>query len=75
MRGRPGTRRISTEVFFGINIASSRYSEIAKKKNKYEGHHILQLYQQRIVVKGFFLMIHNHNQSRTVVSEVITFNI
>jgi hypothetical protein len=32
MRGRPGTRRISTEVFFGINIASSRYSEIAKKK-------------------------------------------
>nr|GMC85239.1 hypothetical protein Iba_chr04cCG19280 [Ipomoea batatas] len=28
MRGRPGTRRIKTLVFFGINAASSRYSVI-----------------------------------------------
>lgn len=44
MRGRPGTRRIRTEVFFGINIASSRYSAIAKNR-KYKGH-MLQLYQR-----------------------------
>lgn len=31
-RGRPGTRRIKTEVFLGINISSSRYSEIARDK-------------------------------------------
>jgi len=30
-RGLPGTRRINTEVFLGINIASSRYSEIGNK--------------------------------------------
>uniref|UniRef100_A0A2P2MI24 Uncharacterized protein n=1 Tax=Rhizophora mucronata TaxID=61149 RepID=A0A2P2MI24_RHIMU len=28
MRDRPGTRRINTEVFFGISIASSRYSSL-----------------------------------------------
>ena len=34
MRGRPGTRRIKTDVFLGINIASSRYSEIAKQRKQ-----------------------------------------
>lgn len=35
MRGRPGTRRIRTDVFFGISIASSRYSEkIQNRENK-----------------------------------------
>jgi len=28
--GRPGTRRINTDVFLGINISSSWYSEIPK---------------------------------------------
>lgn len=32
LRGRPGTRRIKTLVFFGINAASSRYSVITKQK-------------------------------------------
>lgn len=38
MRGRPGTRRIRTDVFFGISIASSRYSEKNSKQRKYKDH-------------------------------------
>lgn len=34
IRGLPGTRRIKTDVFFGINIASSRYSEIRNREQK-----------------------------------------
>ena len=37
MRGRPGTRRIRTDVFFGINIASSKYSENSKQRT-YKDH-------------------------------------
>lgn len=35
MRGRPGTRRTRTEVFLGISTASSTYSEIKKKKDRF----------------------------------------
>ena len=38
LRGLPGTRRIKTEVFFGINIPSSRYSEITKQWDVYKPH-------------------------------------
>jgi len=34
--GRPGTRRINTDVFLGINISSSWYSEIPKDKANYK---------------------------------------
>ena len=31
LQGGPGIRRIRTDIFFGINIASSRQSEIAEQ--------------------------------------------
>jgi hypothetical protein len=33
LRGHPGNRRIKTELFLGISIASSRFSEIPKQRN------------------------------------------
>jgi hypothetical protein len=34
MRGNLASRRIKTELYLGISIASSRYSEIPKQRNE-----------------------------------------